>query len=125
MAARNVVVAQSGGPTCVINNSLRGIVETCRRDPKSFGTVYAGNFGIEGVLKEELIDLSATIRGKTFKDGAVMPQEGELTLNAFSRNTRARRLYERLGYGEDMVKYVKELRRPGASGLLKGAGPVA
>ena len=40
-----------------------------------------------------------------------------LTLNAFSRNTRARRLYERLGYGEDMVKYVKELRRPGASGL--------
>ena len=60
MPARNVVVAQSGGPTCVINNSLRGIVETCQRDPRTFGTVYAGNFGIEGVLKEELIDLSAT-----------------------------------------------------------------
>jgi 6-phosphofructokinase 1 len=60
MAARNVVVAQSGGPTCVINNSLRGIVETCRRHPKSFGTVYAGHFGIEGILKEELLDLSAT-----------------------------------------------------------------
>ena len=38
MAARNVVVAQSGGPTCVINNSLRGIVETCRRHPQTFGT---------------------------------------------------------------------------------------
>lgn len=60
MAARNVVVAQSGGPTCVINNSLRGIVESCRRDPTTFGTVFAGNFGIEGVLKEELIDFSAT-----------------------------------------------------------------
>ena len=60
MPARNVVVAQSGGPTCVINNSLRGIVETCSRDPKTFGKVFAGNFGIEGVLKEELIDLSAT-----------------------------------------------------------------
>ena len=60
MAARNVVVAQSGGPTCVINNSLRGIVETCRRHPETFGTVYAGHFGIEGVLKEELLDLSAT-----------------------------------------------------------------
>ncbi len=60
MAARNVVVAQSGGPTCVINNSLRGIVETCRRHPDTFGTVYAGRFGIEGVLKEELLDLSAT-----------------------------------------------------------------
>jgi 6-phosphofructokinase len=60
MPARNVVVAQSGGPTCVINNSLRGIIEACRDDPKNFGTVYAGKFGIEGVLKEELIDLSAS-----------------------------------------------------------------
>jgi ATP-dependent phosphofructokinase / diphosphate-dependent phosphofructokinase len=60
MPARNVVVAQSGGPTCVINNSLRGIVESCRRHPKTFGGVFAGHFGIEGVLKEELIDLSAT-----------------------------------------------------------------
>jgi len=60
MAARNVVVAQSGGPTCVINNSLRGIVETCRRHPGTFGTIYAGHFGIEGILKEVLLDLSAT-----------------------------------------------------------------
>ena len=60
MAARNVVVAQSGGPTCVINNSLRGIVETCRRHPGTFGTIYAGHFGIEGILKEALLDLSAT-----------------------------------------------------------------
>jgi 6-phosphofructokinase 1 len=57
---RNVVVAQSGGPTCVINNSLRGLVEGCRALPEAFGTVHAGRFGIEGVLKEELVDLSAT-----------------------------------------------------------------
>ena len=56
---RNVVVAQSGGPTPVINNSLRGVVETCRAMPDVFGTVYAGWHGIEGVLKEELLDLSA------------------------------------------------------------------
>jgi len=60
MAARNVVVAQSGGPTCVINNTLRGIIEACFADPATFGAVYAGRFGIEGVLKEELIDLSAS-----------------------------------------------------------------
>jgi 6-phosphofructokinase 1 len=60
MPPRNVVVAQSGGPTCVINNSLRGIIESCRRHPEAFGKVYGGRFGIEGVLKEELIDLSAT-----------------------------------------------------------------
>jgi 6-phosphofructokinase 1 len=56
---KNVIVAQSGGPTAVINNTLRGIVETCLEMPGGFGTVYAGYHGIEGVLKEELLDLSA------------------------------------------------------------------
>jgi 6-phosphofructokinase 1 len=57
--ARNVVVAQSGGPSHVINNTLRGILETCREMPGKFGIVYAGHHGIEGVLKEELLNLSA------------------------------------------------------------------
>ncbi len=56
--AENVIVAQSGGPSPVINNSLRGIVETCKMFPEKFGKVYAGWHGIEGVLKEELLDLS-------------------------------------------------------------------
>ena len=55
---KNVIVAQSGGPTPVINNSVRGIVETCKLMPEKFGAVYAGYHGIEGVLKEELLDLS-------------------------------------------------------------------
>jgi 6-phosphofructokinase len=54
----NVVVAQSGGPTPVINASLRGVVDGCRDFPGVFGTVYAGFHGIEGVLKEELLNLS-------------------------------------------------------------------
>ena len=57
--ARNVIVAQSGGPTPVINNSLRGVIETCKMFPDAFGKVYGGWHGIEGVLKEELLDLSA------------------------------------------------------------------
>ncbi len=56
---KNVIVAQSGGPTPVINNSLRGVLDACRAAPDVFGTVYAGWHGIEGVLKEELLDLSA------------------------------------------------------------------
>jgi 6-phosphofructokinase len=56
---KNVIVAQSGGPTPVINNTLRGIIETCKAMPDTFGTVYAGYHGIEGVLREELLDLSA------------------------------------------------------------------
>ncbi len=56
---RNVIVAQSGGPTPVINNSLRGVIDACRASPAVFGKIYAGWHGIEGVLKEELLDLSA------------------------------------------------------------------
>jgi len=56
--ARNLVVAQSGGPSAVINNSLRGIVEAAR-DLAAIGKVYGARHGIEGVLKEELLDLSA------------------------------------------------------------------
>ena len=56
--AKNLVVAQSGGPSPVINNSLRGIVETARELPQ-IGAVYGARHGIEGVLKEELLDLSA------------------------------------------------------------------
>lgn len=56
---KNVIVAQSGGPTPVINNTLRGIFDACTSMPDRFGKVYAGYHGIEGVLKEELLDLSA------------------------------------------------------------------
>lgn len=56
---RNVIVAQSGGPSPVINNTLRGIIDSCLTNPESFGRIYGGWHGIEGVLKEELLDLSA------------------------------------------------------------------
>ncbi len=55
---KNVIVAQSGGPSPVINSSLRGVVEACRMFPDTFGTVYGGWHGIEGVLREELLNLS-------------------------------------------------------------------
>jgi len=55
---KNVVIAQSGGPTAVINSSLLGVVEACRSYPERFGKIYAAYHGIEGVLKEEFLDLS-------------------------------------------------------------------
>lgn len=61
MAPRNLIVAQSGGPTPVINNTLRGLVEAAA-EFDGFGTIYAARHGIEGVLREELLDLSAQPR---------------------------------------------------------------
>ncbi len=56
---KNVLVAQSGGPSAVINNSIRGVIDACRDYPDVFGTIYGAWHGIEGVLKEELLDISA------------------------------------------------------------------
>ena len=56
---KNALVAQSGGPSPVINASLLGVVEACRQYPDSIGSIYAAWHGIEGVLLEELIDMGA------------------------------------------------------------------
>ena len=55
---KNVVIAQSGGPTCVINSSLRGVIDAAQ-EFGNIGIVYGAAHGIEGVLKEELLNLSA------------------------------------------------------------------
>lgn len=59
---KNVIVAQSGGPSPVINNSLRGVMDACHASPSVFGRVYGAWHGVEGVLREELLDLSAQDR---------------------------------------------------------------
>lgn len=55
---KNVIISQSGGPTAVINNSLRGVIDTLKTYKDKIGTIYAGFHGIEGILKEELLNLS-------------------------------------------------------------------
>ncbi|MEA2037725.1 MAG: diphosphate--fructose-6-phosphate 1-phosphotransferase [Nanoarchaeota archaeon] len=54
----NVLVAQSGGPSPVINASVLGVYLGCEDFPDTFGEIFAGWHGIEGVLKEKLINLS-------------------------------------------------------------------
>jgi len=52
----NAVVGQSGGPTGVINASLAGVIEECRKHPeieKLYGAVHA----VAGMDKDEFIDL--------------------------------------------------------------------
>lgn len=55
---KNVVIAQSGGPTSVINNSIRGVIVELISS-KKVDKIYGARMGILGVLKEELIDISA------------------------------------------------------------------
>lgn len=52
----NLIVAQSGGPTAVINSSLVGVVHAALKE-QSIGELYGARFGIKGVLDEQLLDL--------------------------------------------------------------------
>ncbi len=55
----NCLVAQSGGPTAVINSSLAGIIRANQLNPK-YHRVFGGINGIEGVLEGKLCDLTNT-----------------------------------------------------------------
>jgi len=53
---RNLLIGQSGGATAVINASLVGAFEAAHTDAR-VGEIYGMHYGIEGLLKEDLIDL--------------------------------------------------------------------
>lgn len=53
----NCLIAQSGGPTAVINASLAGVVRANQLNPL-YDRVFGGLQGIEGVLDEKLCDLT-------------------------------------------------------------------
>jgi 6-phosphofructokinase 1 len=54
----NLLVAQSGGPTAVINSSLAGVIQEAGRHG-CVEEIYGGANGILGILNEELIDIGA------------------------------------------------------------------
>ena len=54
---KNILVAHGGGPTAVINGSLQGVVEAARSAGFD-GSIYAARFGAEGILADDLIDLT-------------------------------------------------------------------
>lgn len=56
--SKNVLYAQAGGITAVINASAAAVLETAQSHPEKFGTVYAAINGIVGVLEERLVDMS-------------------------------------------------------------------
>lgn len=55
----NAVVAQSGGPTAVINQSLVGVVEGIRAHGGGLvGTIFGARNGVRGMIEENFVDLT-------------------------------------------------------------------
>ena len=55
----NCIIAQSGGPTSVINSSVVGLIKA-NEEFKVYDKIYGGLNGIEGILNKNIIDLSST-----------------------------------------------------------------
>ena len=54
----NIIYGQSGGPTSVINSSAYGLIKEAKKHKDIIDKIYAMHFGIEGLLNEDLLDLS-------------------------------------------------------------------
>jgi ATP-dependent phosphofructokinase / diphosphate-dependent phosphofructokinase len=70
----NMLIAQSGGPTVVINQSLVGAVMEAKKH-KEIKKIYGALHGIKGILGEDLIDLGAE-DVKTLQSVANTPSSG-------------------------------------------------
>ena len=57
MTSETILVAQGGGPTAVVNQSLAGVVLEARRFAQ-VDRVYGALFGVRGIVNEDLIDLT-------------------------------------------------------------------
>jgi 6-phosphofructokinase 1 len=54
----NCVLAQSGGPTTVINASICGAIQEASKHPEMFTGIYGSYNGILGILEEKMFDLA-------------------------------------------------------------------
>jgi 6-phosphofructokinase 1 len=57
MTPKKVLVAQGGGPTAVINQSLAGVVLEARKF-RGVERVYGAHHGVRGIVNEDLLDLT-------------------------------------------------------------------
>ena len=78
--AKNVIIGQSGGPTAVINSSLAGVYKAAC----SLGAdkVYGMKYGIEGLLKEELVELNVLLDDRLSIELLKRQLSGQLPLQA-------------------------------------------
>lgn len=59
--AKNLLAAQSGGPTAAINATLAGIIEQADA-MEGIDRIYGARYGIQGVLSERFLDLGERLR---------------------------------------------------------------
>ncbi len=57
---KNLLVAQSGGPTAAINATLAGVIKQAIRE-EQIDQVYGACYGIQGVLEQKFVNLTEKV----------------------------------------------------------------
>lgn len=55
---KNILIAQSGGPTAVINSSLAGVIRGGLESSDAVGEIYGAENGIEGIEADKIVPLN-------------------------------------------------------------------
>jgi 6-phosphofructokinase 1 len=76
-AGSKVLVAQGGGPTAVINQSVVGVVLEARKYPQ-VTRIYGALHGVSGIVNEEFLDLTETT-SRNLEAVAATPSSGLLS----------------------------------------------
>lgn len=87
-----VLVAQGGGPTAVINQSMVGAVLESRKFPQ-VTAVYGAVNGVEGIMNEEFVDLTRETTNNLEKV-AMTPSSGLLSTRVKPDEAYCRKLFD-------------------------------
>lgn len=92
---KNLLVAQSGGPTAVINASLSGVIWKAMQEEK-IDKIYGAQHGIAGVFSEEFVELKACAKKqmeehfpKKEEEGILLSPFGDFLLEKGSTKQKA------------------------------------
>ena len=92
--SKNCMIGQAGGPTAVINASLKGVIDTAQQS-KEIDNIYGMRYGILGALNGHILDLT----NKSSKELSLLRDTPSSILGT-SR-------YKIVDYKEDEEDYVK------------------
>lgn len=102
MSSGKILVAQSGGPTAVFNQSLVGVALDARRF-QNVKRVYGARHGVRGIVNENLVDLTQeTSHNLEAVAGKTRTMEDALITASGTDVTDAFRMYLRPLLGSDM-----------------------
>lgn len=115
----NLLVIHGGGPTVVLNSSLYGVVRESQQNSDQITRVYGARNGVQGLLNDDLIDLSAK---STQKIDALLTSPG--TAIGSSRYPLEQKDYEQM-VDQLIAKNIRYVLMTGGNGTMATCGQLS